>query len=159
MQDFIRTVKHILPCTLTLPSSDIILTRAILLPPCFLASLLPWENWVHWSGEAHGNFQEVPPVGTVRGPGQRGCRWDSFVLHFRASVFAFSGSSRDFCKKILLGVVTRNFKNALSLLWADVCVSNCEVMHINHNREIHHWHATRSWFAPGTKSVTHQCFM
>lgn len=110
----------------------------ILLPPSFLASLLPWEIWIHWSGEAHRNFQEVSPVGTVRGPGQQGCLWCSFVLQFRAFVFAFSDSSRDFCKKILLGVVTRNFENALSLLRADVCVANCEVMHINHNGEIHH---------------------
>lgn len=137
MQDFIRTVKHILTSSYA-PWPCLAQISYCIEPYDPPPALLLWEIWVHWSREAHSNFQEVPPVGTVRGPGQWGCLWGSFVLQFRASVFEFSDSSRDFCKKTLLGVMTCNFKNALSLLWADVCVANCEVMRINHNGEIHH---------------------
>lgn len=60
-----------------------------------------------------------------------------------AFVFAFSDCSGDFCKKSLLAVMTGNFKDALSLLQADVCVANYKAMHNIYDGEIHLWHATR----------------
>lgn len=59
-----------------------------------------------------------------------------FCSSDRASVFAFSDSSREFCKKSLLAVMTGNFKNALSLLWADVHVANYSVMHNIYDSEV-----------------------
>lgn len=40
--------------------------------------------------------------------------------------------------KSLIAVVTDNFKNALSLLQANVCVANYKVAHNIYDSEIHH---------------------
>lgn len=92
----------------------------------------------------------------ARTVGLPGRHW--FCSSDRASVFSFSDSSRDFCKKSWLAVVTGNVKNTLSLVWADR-VANYKVMCNIYNDVIHHWHATRFWFPPGTNSVTRHNFM
>lgn len=61
----------------------------------------------------------------------------------RAFVFAFSDFSGDFYKKTLYAVMTGNFKDALSLLQADVCMANYKFMHNIYDGEIYLWHATR----------------
>lgn len=83
--------------------------------------------------------KKSPPVCTTSRTGQdsgAACEGHLFCSSDRASVFAFSDSSRDFCKKSLLAVMTGNFKNALSLSWADVYVANYSVMHNTYDGEI-----------------------
>lgn len=77
----------------------------------------------------------------------------------RASVFAFSDSSGDFCENSLLAVMTGNLKDALSLLQADVCVANYKVMHNIYDGELHRRHTTNFDFLQKPALVSHQHFM
>lgn len=126
--------------------------------------LLPWN--LSCVLVATGNLDALAWRGT--GTSKRsGHKWRAsgaasdvylFCSPGRASVFAFSDSSGNFCENSLLAVMTGNFKDALSLLQADVCVANYKVMHNIYDGEIYCWHATRFWFAPGTSSCITSAF-
>lgn len=142
--------KHIYLCIPTFSSPDMSMNHTIFFPDTFHVCLLPLEIWMHWLGGAQALQKGV---GTNGGPGQWCCLWCLFVLQSRQSIsICIFRLQWEFCENSLLAVMTGNFKDALSLLQADVCVANYKVMHNIYDGEIYCWHATRFWFAPGTSS-------